>query len=389
MERRSMLAVPIVHHRVLEQPQLDPGVEEVVVVGAGDPVRDDVVRVLRDDHPHVHPAPGRDRERPEDLAVGDEVGHRDVDRVDGTVEGVEVDAADREQQSVRRVGGRLDLGEPLARAVVGQLGEAPPSVVVPEVDEGVLQLPGGRAADDLEVRVPPRGRVHVADVVPADVRGLSVDDEELAVVAARLAHVAQDQSRAEEGEAQDVQPRVVGEPVEPRVLVEVAEGVVDDVDVDAAPGRVLQGRLEPLADLVRLPDERLEEDPLRGARDGREHVLEEVRSVGEDGRARAEDVQLPRRRRGELAGQRLAPLAHVVRGDDPGDRDGLRGETEGRAEGQRAGGGPERVARHGISLCSDARGPSPRPPRGAPRIGPCPLSTLPRSRASRRSPASS
>ncbi len=90
---------------------------------------------------------------------------------------------------------------------------------------------------------------------------------------------------------------------------EVREGVEDAVDLDAAVRRVGEGGLEPLADLVALPDVGLEEDlPLR-ALDGRDHGVVEVRPEG----VRRDLAVADRHGRGRLGGERhraaLAPPA--------------------------------------------------------------------------------
>ena len=85
---------------------------------------------------------------------------------------------------------------------------------------------------------------------------------------------------------------------------EVGELVEDDVDLDAAVGRVDQRVLERLTNGVALPDEGLEEDPRLRLADGIQHVAVEVLAVGVDGDLGAAGGHRARGSRGNVAGVR-------------------------------------------------------------------------------------
>ena len=192
----------------------------------------------------------------EHVGVGDQVGVGQVDVVRGAVDGVEVHPADRVDHVARDVAVDPDVRLPGAAAEVGQGGAAPAGEQVPVVDEGVLHVPDDVAGQP-GVGVAPVGGVQAADVVAADEGDHVVDDQQLAVVAAAVAG----EPEARGDQRVPAYGHVGREAEEAPRDDQVGELVEDDVDLDAAVGRVDQGRLERLPDVVALPDEGLEEDP--------------------------------------------------------------------------------------------------------------------------------
>ena len=192
-----------------------------------------------------------------------------------------------------------NVGLPGRAAEIGQRGPAPPGPEIPEVDEGVLNVPDDVAGQP-GMGVAPVGGVQAPDVVAAEERDEVVDHQQLAVVAAGVAW------EAETGCDQRVPADrdVLGEDEEGAGDDQVGELVEDDVDLDPAIGRVDQRVLERLPDGVALPDEALEEDPRLRLTDGVQHVAIEVLAVGVDGDLRAPTVTEPGGSRGKVAGLR-------------------------------------------------------------------------------------
>ena len=192
------------------------------------------------------------------------------------------------------------------------------------------QTPG---PGDPAVRVAPLGGERGADVVAADEADLVVDYEDLAVVPAVAAQVVEPKSGGVDGVAQHLEAR--REVLEPRVHDRVREGVVDHVDIHAPVGGLGQRPLEPLTDLVGLPDVGLEEDlPLR-ALDRGQHVVVQVLAEGVRRHRAAADLDLAR----PGGRERLRLLAAAPAGVDQGEPDGE--QQLGAEQGQQ--GPPERA----------------------------------------------
>ena len=257
---------------MLVQPDLHALTQQLAVVGARHPVRQDVVGILRDQHLDAH-APARSGDQGgEDLAVGDEVRRRDEHTVGRALDRVDVHAADRVEEVVRQVELRGHVRAPRARTLIGQLRAGFGTEVIPEVHETVLQLPHGPARD-AHVGVAPLVRERVADVVAADEADLAVDHEDLAVILARAANVQCEEARAKRRELAHVQVRHRGELVEARILVEDTEAIPHAEDLDTALRGGDQRVLEALAPAVRAPNEGLEINVMRRPFDGLQHVL--------------------------------------------------------------------------------------------------------------------
>ena len=271
----------------------------------------------------VDAAPGRGQQRAPHRPVGDEVRLGDRDVLGRAVDRLEVHATDRVDQLRGHVAVHAQARLPQRRAVLGKARLRRCAVLVPEVDERVLELPR-RGSADTQMGVAPLRGVRAADVVSADEADLAVDDQQLAVVATGLAHVQEQHPGLEGRVAHDVHRR--GEVEEGALHDEVREHVVDHEDLDSTLGGGDQRRLEALPDLVVLDDERLEQHALARAVDGREHVLVEGRAVRVDG-----DDRLAEREIGSLGPRecRLArahALAPRVDGDQRAGRRGLRGD---------------------------------------------------------------
>ncbi len=224
---------------------------------------------------------------------------------------------------------RRGSGTSTAAARCGAPGSAAPSRRPPPAAAAARRDVGGGAGSrsrrtpglrsqtpgtgDPDVGVAPLGRVRRADVVAADEADLVVDHQDLAVVAAVAAQVEDPPAGVVDGVVQHPQPRP--EPLEPGVHDEVGEAVVDRVDLHAAPGGLRERPLEPLADLVALPDVGLEEDPALGARDRGQHVVVEVLAEGVGGHGAVADRD--RAWRGGREGLRLlaAPAVGVDEGE--------------------------------------------------------------------------
>ena len=120
------------------QPDLHSFAQQLAVVGARHPVRQDVVGVLGDQHLHAHASAGCGDQVGEDLAVGDEIRRRDEDAVGRALDRVDVHAADRVQQVVRQIELRRHVRAPRARPLIRQLRAGLGAEMVPEVDEAVF-----------------------------------------------------------------------------------------------------------------------------------------------------------------------------------------------------------------------------------------------------------
>ena len=100
------------------QPDLHALAQQLTVVGARHPIRQDVVGILGDQHLDAHAAAGGGDQGAEDLAVGDEVRRRDEDTVGRALDRVDVHAADREEEVVRQVELRGHVRAPRARTLI-------------------------------------------------------------------------------------------------------------------------------------------------------------------------------------------------------------------------------------------------------------------------------
>ena len=240
------------------------------------------------------------------------MGHPDV--AGGPVDRLEVHRPDREHPQPRHVAVHPDAGLPVRRCLQQERAAVRGAAVeVPEVGEGALEVPDARAGHP-HVRVAPLGRVGRPDVVAADEAHRVVDDQDLAVVAAVAAQVEEAPAGRVEGVLQHLHARP--EPLEARVHDQVGEAVVDREDVDTAGSRVGQRLLEPLADLVALPDVGLEEDLGPGALDGTDHVVVQVLAVGVARDRALAHGDLGRRGDRERLGLLAAPAVGVDQGED-------------------------------------------------------------------------
>ena len=287
-----------VHHRVTVQPDFHALAQQLAVVGARHPVRQDVVGILGDQHLYAHATAGGSDQGTEDLAVRDEVCRRDEHAVGRALDRVDVHAADRVQEVVRQVELGGHVRAPRARPLIRQLRAGGGAEMVPEVDEAVFQLPHGLARD-AHVGVAPLVREGIADVVPADEADLAVDHEDLAVILARAPDVQGEEARAQRREFAHVQMRHHGELVETRILVEDAEAIPHAEHLDAALRRVDQCRLKTLAPAVRPPNESLEINVMRRPFDGLQHVRIQGGSLRVRARHGAADLRVGGRQGGE------------------------------------------------------------------------------------------
>ena len=127
-----------VDHRVTVEPDLHALAQQLAVVGARHPVRQDVIRKLRDQHLHAHtPARGRDQGS-QNLAVRDEIRRRDEHAVCRPLDRVDVHASDRVEQVVGQIELRSHVRAPRARTLIRQLRAGFGAEVIPEVHEAVL-----------------------------------------------------------------------------------------------------------------------------------------------------------------------------------------------------------------------------------------------------------
>lgn len=127
-----------VHHRVTVQPDLHALAQQLAVVGARHPVRQDVVGILGDQHLDAHASARSGNQGAEYLAVGDEVRRRDEHAVVRALDRVDVHAADRVEEVVRQVELRGHVRAPRARPLIWQLRAGLGAEMVPEVDEAVF-----------------------------------------------------------------------------------------------------------------------------------------------------------------------------------------------------------------------------------------------------------
>lgn len=280
------------------EPDLHALAQQLTVVGARHPVRQDVVGILGDQHLHAHATAGGSDQGTEDLAVRDEVCRRDEHAVGRALDRVDVHAADRVQEVVRQVELGGHVRAPRARPLIRQLRAGGGAEMVPEVDEAVFQLPHGLARD-AHVGIAPLVREGIADVVPADEADLAVDHEDLAVILARAPDVQGEEARAQRREFAHVQMRHHGELVETRILVEDAEAIPHAEHLDAALRRVDQCRLKTLAPAVRPPNESLEINVMRRPFDGLQHVRIQGGSLRVRARHGAADLRVGGRQGGE------------------------------------------------------------------------------------------
>ena len=287
-----------VHHRVTVQPDLHALAQQLTVVGARHPVRQDVVGILGDQHLDAHASARSGDQGAEYLAVGDEIRRRDEDAVGRALDRVDVHATDRVQQVVRQIELRGHVRAPRARPLIRQLRAGLGAEMVPEVDEAIFQLPHGLARD-AHVGVAPLVGERIADVVAADEADLAVDHEDLAVILARAPNVQGEEARAQHRELAHVQIRHRGELVEARILVEDAEAVPHAEHLDTALRRVDQRRLKALAPAVRAPNEGLKINVMRRPFDGLQHVRVQGRSLRVRARHGVADLRVGGRQGGE------------------------------------------------------------------------------------------
>ena len=123
---------------MLVQPDLHALTQQLAVVGARHPVRQDVVGILRDQHLDAHASARSGDQGVEDLAVRDEVRRRDEHAVGRAFNSVDVHATDRVQEVVRQVELRGHVRTPRARTLIGQLRAGFGTEVITEVHETVL-----------------------------------------------------------------------------------------------------------------------------------------------------------------------------------------------------------------------------------------------------------
>ncbi|CAN5380343.1 hypothetical protein BH24ACT12_BH24ACT12_22700 [soil metagenome] len=209
---------------------------------------------------------------------------------------------------------------PRRRSVVGQLRQVCAAVLVPEVDEGVLQLPH-RRPDVPDVGVSPLGRIQAPHVVAADEADPVVHDQQLAMVPPGLADVEQQHPEPQHRVAQHVHRR--REPQERPWHDQIGEPVVDDEHLDPALGRLHQRCLELPAHRVALDDEGLEQDPLLGTTDRGKHVGVEVLAVGVGRDHRVAHRRVGRRRPRETSAAGPDVLAPRVDAHQDNNHSGL------------------------------------------------------------------
>ena len=123
---------------MLVQPDLHALAQQLAVVGARHPVRQDVVGILGDQHLDAHASARSGDQGGEDLAVGDEVRRRDEHAVGRPLDRVDVHASDRVEQVVGQIELRGHVRAPCARPLIGQLWAGFRAEVIPEVHEAVL-----------------------------------------------------------------------------------------------------------------------------------------------------------------------------------------------------------------------------------------------------------
>ena len=100
------------------QPDLHALAQQLAVVGARHPVRQDVVGILGDQHLHAHASARSGNQGAEYLAVGNEVRRRDEHAVVRALDRVDVHAADRVEEVVRQVELRGHVRAPRASTLI-------------------------------------------------------------------------------------------------------------------------------------------------------------------------------------------------------------------------------------------------------------------------------
>ena len=123
---------------MLVQPDLHAFAQQLAVVGARHPVRQDVVGILGDQDLDAHASARSGDQGGEDLAVRDEVRRRDEHAVGRPLDRVDVHAADRVEQIVGQIELRCHVRAPRARTLIRQLRAGFGTEVIPEVHETVL-----------------------------------------------------------------------------------------------------------------------------------------------------------------------------------------------------------------------------------------------------------
>ena len=106
----------------------------------------------------------------------------------GAFEGIDVEAADREEHLVWLIESRVDGGVPCACSLVGEFGHVVPSFCVPVVNECHFEFPNGWPLD-AHVGVSPFCFVERTYVVAANEPDFAVSDEDLSVVASGFSRV--------------------------------------------------------------------------------------------------------------------------------------------------------------------------------------------------------
>src|SRR5215204_4740822 len=296
-----------VNHRALVEKQPDSVAQQITVVAARQPVRDDVVGFSRHDDPDIHPARRRVDQGVQHVLVRDQVGVGEVDVVGGPVEGLEVHTANGVHHVARDVAMDPDVRLPAPRAEVWEGGATSTGEDVPVVDERVLNVPDDVACE-AGMCVAPVRRVQGPDVVATEEGDQIVHDEQFAVITPAVARKAEaagnDRVRADGDVARQEEEGLRYD--------EIGELVVNHIDLDTPVGRLDQSRLERLTDSVGLPDEGLEEDPGLGLSDGVQHVGVEVLAVGVDRYLRAAGGDRAGRdaRESRRYAMALAPVVH-------------------------------------------------------------------------------
>ena len=312
------------HHRVLVQPQPHTTTQQHLVLSTGQPIGEDVVGVLRKQDVDVHPtARGLDQGALE-FPVGDEVGLGEQHPVRGAVQRLQEHRPNRVDDLLGNVALDPEPRVPVPFANHLQFRAAVFPVHVPEVDEGVLQLPD-RGAADTHVGVTPLRRIDQPHVVATDEADLTVDGEDLAVVTSGLADVEQQNPGAKRRVAQDVD---LGWKIEEGARHhEVGEAVVGDVHLHAPCGRVDESLFELSSHPVVLDDVGLEQHTVACPADLGEHVVVQVDTVGVDRGLAVADRELLRGRVGEDGPLRAYLPSPVVDSHDRGGHGHLGGQN--------------------------------------------------------------
>src|SRR5215217_3329794 len=248
-------------------------------VAPREPVRGDVIRLLGDEQLYVDVALRRVYQVRFQRPVGDEVGVGQIDVGVGAVYRLDVHLPDGKDPHVRVVAAHPYGRVPVTLLVWDYPGQLLCAVGVPEVDEGVVHLPGSIAAHP-DVRVAPSRRVQGPDVVAAEERDPAVDAHHVAVEPEDVPRVEYLRRPRQRTEMEAVYLR--GEPLERRRHEHVGQPVEDDVDIHTLASFTGQGIHEAAPDLVTLPDKRPDEDLVLRGLDLVEHRLVEADPVGVD-----------------------------------------------------------------------------------------------------------